>query len=54
MHATLHFDVVVVVVVVVSFHSESRFDLRPDCLAIFHLILGGRHSSVVRKPDSPY
>ena len=34
--------------------SGSRFDPRPQRLTIFHLILGGRSESLLRKPGFPW
>ena len=37
-----------------STKSRSRFDPHPQRLPIFHLILGGRSESLLRKPGFPY
>ena len=38
----------------ILFSPGSRFDPHPQRLPIFHLILGGRSESLLRKPGFPY
>ena len=43
-----------VVLVVGGWNSGSQFDRHPQRLPIFHLILGGRSESLLRKPGFPW